>query len=354
MHRPALSAQILAVNSLLIAATVLGASVVAGSDLHAAVAERHRVWLLVAAILATVLVNGFVLRRRLAPLEELVDAMERVDLARPGVRVATPANVDSAEVARLHESFNRMLERLEDERVAAARAVLRAQEDERARLARDLHDEVNQALTGVLLRLQATLQDAPPELADELRETRRVAADAMDELRSLAHELRPAALDDHGLAAVLRTQVDDFSRKTGIGCHLDLRGEIDDFRPDEQLVVYRVVQECLSNVARHAGAGHVAVTVRRKGGRGLVRVTDDGRGLGGAPTRGGRPPRARGGDGHGVTGMRERALQVGGRLEVTSAPGRGTTVELLLGRTAPAAVETPVAVPVGAGRRAWA
>ena len=95
--------------------------------------------------------------------------------------------------------------------------MLQAQEDERARLARDLHDEANQALTGVLLRLQATAQDAPPDLREELRETQEVATQAMEELLRLARELRPAALDDHGLGAALRTQVDEFGRRAGLG-----------------------------------------------------------------------------------------------------------------------------------------
>src|SRR5206468_5490302 len=117
---------------------------------------------------------------------------------------------ETSEVVRLHDAFNRMLERLEAERAATGTAVLRAQEDERARIARDLHDEANQSLTGLLLRLEASAQNAPPELRAELRETRGLAGQAMDELLRLARELRPAALDDHGLNAALQTQVDRF------------------------------------------------------------------------------------------------------------------------------------------------
>jgi two-component system sensor histidine kinase UhpB len=336
MHRrPALSTQILAVNTVLIAATVFAGAAASRLSLDGPLSEQRQFAVLACAILATVLVNGFVLRRRFAALQELADTMQRVDLSRPGVRVPPPLSTDSDEIVRLNEAFNVMLARIEQERASAASAVVRAQEDERARLARDLHDEVNQALTGVLLRLQATVEDAPPELAAELRETRDVAAQAMDELRGLAHELRPTALDDHGLGAALRTLVDDFSRKTGVPTTLDLSGAIEEFRADEQLVVYRVVQEALSNAARHSGATQVHVEIRRKGGRGVVRVIDDGRGID-----------ADADAGHGLTGMRERALQSGGRLDVHSALGSGTTVELLLGRTAP--------IAAGAGRRVWA
>jgi two-component system, NarL family, sensor histidine kinase UhpB len=322
MRKPALLTQVLAVNTVLITATVLAASVAANLRLESALAEQRSFLVLAAAILATALVNAFVLRRRFAPLGAIIDTMERVDLAQPGVRVATEA--DSADVERLHGAFNRMVARLEDERAGAARAVLLAQEAERARLGRDLHDEVNQALTGVLLRLQATAQSAPPELAAELRETQAVATQAMGELRALAHELRPGSLDDLGLEAALGTLVDEFAARTALRTTLELRGHVDGFRSDEQLVVYRVVQEALSNIARHACAGAVHVEVVRRHARGSVRVVDDGRGI-----LAGRP------DGHGMAGMRERALQAGGRLDVHSAPGHGTTVELTLGRTAP-------------------
>jgi two-component system sensor histidine kinase UhpB len=319
MKRPALLTQVLTVNALLITATVFAASLVA---LHSApVIERKHLLVLVAALMAMVLLNGWLLRRRFAPLEELIEAMERVDFAGRDTRERIPtANVE--EVARLHRAFDTMLARLETERARTANAVLQAQEGERARLARDLHDEANQALTGVLLRLEATAQDAPEQLREELRETQRVTTQAMGELVRLARELRPVALDDLGLGAALRTQLDDFGRRTKIKTALTLpAGGVEDIGADEQLVVYRVVQEGLSNVARHAAASTVTVDVERPDGGMVVRVRDDGAGF--AP--GQEDP------GLGLTGMRERAVLAGGRLEVASAPGAGTTVELRLG-----------------------
>ncbi|TML06526.1 MAG: HAMP domain-containing protein, partial [Actinobacteria bacterium] len=200
-----LSRQILAVNALLITTSVLAAMVVGRLRLDDVGSQRQG-FVLVAAILATVLVNGLVLRRRFAPLESIIDTMERVELAEPGVRSAVPS-ADSEEVVRLHHAFNRMLDRLEEQRRQSSEAVLRAQEAERSRLARDLHDEANQSLTGVLLRLRAIEHDAPEELRPELRETAEAASMAMDELLRLARELRPSALDDHGLEPALRTQV---------------------------------------------------------------------------------------------------------------------------------------------------
>jgi len=320
MKRPALLTQVLAVNALLITATVFAASVAA--SLHAEpFIERKRFLVLVAALMAMVLLNGWLLRRRFAPLDELITAMEGLAFGGRDPRERIPtANVQ--EVVRLHQAFDRMLERLEAERSRTATAVLQAQEGERARLARDLHDEANQALTGVLLRLEATAQHAPPQLRDELRETQAVATRAMGELVHLARELRPIALDDLGLGAALRTQIADFGRRAGIETTLALpQAGLEDLDSDEQLVVYRVVQEGLSNVAQHAGARNVRVDVERRGEGTVVRVADDGEGF----TSGEQP------NGLGLTGMRERAVLAGGRLDVSSSPGAGTTIELRLG-----------------------
>jgi two-component system sensor histidine kinase UhpB len=319
MRKPSLATQILAVNALLIAATAMAAIGAARLSLDDVVGRRQAL-VLVAGILAMVLVNGVVLRRRLAPLEKLIDVMERIDLTRPGVRAEVP-EADSDDVLRLVQAFNRMLGRLEDERSYTAAAVLQGQETERARLARDLHDECNQALTGVLLRLQATMQHAPEDIRAELRDTKEVATTAMDELLRLARELRPAALDDHGLQAALRTQVERFSDQTGVPAELRVYDELADLPHHEQTVVYRVVQESLSNVARHAEAAQVIVEVGRDHGRPVVRVADDGVGFTLHDARA---------DGIGLVGMRERARLARGRLEVQSAPGRGTVVELRL------------------------
>ena len=323
MKRPALLTQVLAVNALLITATVFAASVAASLHPEPFI-ERKRFLVLVAALMAMVLLNGWLLRRRFAPLEELINAMERLDFGGRDTRARIPtANVE--EVVRLHQAFDRMLERLEAERARTANAVLQAQEAERARLARDLHDEANQALTGVLLRLEATAQHAPTDLRAELRETQAVATRAMGELVRLARELRPIALDDLGLGAALRTQVSEFGRRAGLETTLVLPpGGLDELDADEQLVVYRVVQEGLSNVAQHAGARSVRVDVECREDGTVVRVADDGEGFAdAAPT-----------NGLGLTGMRERAVLAGGRLDVSSAPGVGTTIELRLGAAA--------------------
>ncbi len=318
MRRTALLSQVLTVNTLLVVGTVFAASVAARLDLGDAAGSRQFL-VLVAAILATLLANNFVMRRRFAPLEALTRTMECVDLTIPGVR-AQPQDGESADITRLRQAFNLMLSRLESERTGSATAVLRAQEAERARVARDLHDEVNQALAAVSLRLAATAEHAPPEFAEELAETQRLAGQAMQELLGLARELRPSALDDHGLLPALRTQVRLFGERWGIPAHFAADGTRPLLGEFEQLVVYRVVQEALSNIARHANATKVTVRVIGCNSTHVkVTITDDGAGF--------LPNRLRDGA-SGLAGMRERALLAGGRLNVTSTPGSGSTVEL--------------------------
>src|SRR3954454_24538115 len=320
MRKPTLATQILAVNALLIVAT--GAAAIAAARLSLDdVVGRRQALVLVAGILGAVLVNSVVLRRRFAPLDKLIDVMERIDLTQPGQRADVP-EADSEDVIRLVQAFNRMLGRLEDERARTAGAVLQGQESERPRVARDLHDECNQALTAVLLRLEAHVQNAPEQLREELRETKTVAIAAMDELLRLARELRPAALDDHGLETALRNQLERFTDQTGVPSTLRCYDPLTDLADHEQTVVYRVVQESLSNITRHAEATSVMVEVGRDHGRPVVRIVDDGVGF----------STLDGSDGIGLVGMRERARLARGRLQVTSAPGRGTTVELRLDR----------------------
>jgi two-component system sensor histidine kinase UhpB len=258
-------------------------------------------------------------RRRLAPLEDLVEAMEKVDLSSP--RPLLPASIDGVgeteEVARIELAFLRMMRRLEAERRRAGSAALRAQEEERARVARDLHDEVNQSLTGLLLRLEAARDGAPPELEDELAETKALANQAMRELLSLARQLRPTALDDLGLAAAIEGQVERLGGE--IETSLEVEGDFSDLGGDQQLVVYRVAQEALSNAARHSGAGRVDVRLRRTAGGGVaLEVADDGRGFAFDESQ----------RGLGIGGMRERALLIGAELTIESRPDRGTTVRL--------------------------
>ena len=321
MRARTLLTQVLAVNTLLVAVTAFVAAVVARDRLRDATSNEGLL-LIVLAVFSAVLLNSILLRRRLEPIERLVETMSEVDLASPGTR-ASVARRAAREVKRLAGDFNRMMARLEEQRRDAGRAVLRAQEQERGRIAQDLHDEVNQALTAILLRLSATISEAPPRLADELRETQALATRAMDELLHLARQLRPTALDDHGLVPALASQVADFGDRTGIRARFERFGAIPKLSDEEQLVIYRVTQESLSNVAQHSEATAVDVELSFVG-RTVLRIRDDGSGF--RASRNGRPRL-------GVSGMRERALAVGGNLTIFSEPGEGTTIELVMGAT---------------------
>ena len=294
MRSRTLLTQVLAVNTVLVAITALVAAIVARERLAGAVSSQGLL-LLGLAVTSVILLNSLLLRRRLEPMGRLVETMSEVDLASPGMR-ADVIPGGSSEVQRLAADFNRMLSRLEHERRESGRAVLRAQEQERSRIAQDLHDEVNQALTGILLRLEATMSDAPLHLVPELEETKQLA-----------------------------TQIATFGERTGIRASFQRpNGDFPKLSDEEQLVIYRVTQESLSNIAQHAGASRVDVELNFVG-RTVLRVRDDGRGFLTVNTNG----RNR----LGVSGMRERALLVGGNLAIFSTPGEGTTIELTMGAT---------------------
>jgi two-component system sensor histidine kinase UhpB len=320
MRRRTLLTRVLLANLLLISVAVLAAGLAANPNSE--FRDEPTVGLVLGfAIALTVLVNLFMIQRRFEPLERVIDAMEKADLARAGVDLAavTDGRADTEEVERLEVAFRRMLERLDAERRRTSSATLKAMEEERARVARDLHDEVNQSLTGVLLHLEAARSKAPPDLDRELAETKALANGAMQELLTLARALRPTALDDIGLKAALSGHVEHLRRSGEIKASFEAEGDFLDLPAETQLVAYRVAQESLSNAVRHSGADHVKVRLLRIADELELTVSDDGRGFvldEAAET------------GLGIPGMRERALLVGGELEIDSRPPVGTRVRL--------------------------
>jgi two-component system sensor histidine kinase UhpB len=317
--------QVVAANVVLVALTLFAASLAAGLDLTVS-DQRWSFLILALAIVLTLCVNMWMLQRRFAPLERLIRRIEGIDPTEPAGH-HLPAEGDPVEeIDKLSRSFNLLLERIEDERRRSGTLAMRAQEEERRRLARDLHDEVNQALAAVSLRLAATAEHAPPEFAAELAETQRLASQAMQELLGLARELRPSALDDHGLRAALETQLKRFSARTGVEARLETAGDPDSLADVVQTAIYRVAQEALTNVTRHAGATVVELVVAEDDRGVELRVSDDGRGFDPAvlPHVKSLTP----GRGLGLIGMAERARLVGGELDVRSAPGGGTTIAL--------------------------
>lgn len=269
----------------------------------------------------SILVNYLLVRLAFGPLFFLRQTMEEIrrgDFAARAPRITGDPDVD-----QLTETFNLMLDRLAEHRRSVAQRVLRALEDERRRIARELHDETSQALTNLIIRLEMVMQGTPdPRLRDELAALRDLAVGLLEGTRRLTFELRPTILDDLGLVPALRWYVKHHIEPLGLDVDLQVRG-LERRLPDEvETALYRIVQEALVNVVRHAGAARVRVVLEERGDRLQATVEDDGRGFdvtGIAPD----DPRGRG---LGIFGMRERAELVGGRLVIDSAPGRGTRV----------------------------
>jgi two-component system sensor histidine kinase UhpB len=316
--------QIVAANVVLFTLTLLAASLAAGLDLGNS-DKRWDFLILALAIVLTLCTNLWMLQRRFRPLERLIDEIEAIDPAEPApleLRRSDPVE----EIDRLASSFHGLLQRIEEERRRSGQLAMRAQEEERRRLARDLHDEVNQALTAILLRLEALAQETPPERAPEVAELKRLVNQAMDELLNLARQLRPSALDDHGLVPAVETQLKRFSARTGIEVRLDTRGDPDTLPDMVQTAIYRVAQEALTNVTRHAGATVVEMDLQEDESGAELRVRDDGGGF--DPSVVARTNSEGAAGGLGLVGMAERARLVGGELDVRSAPGGGTTITL--------------------------
>lgn len=200
---------------------------------------------------------------------------------------------------------------------------LRAAEDERRRISRELHDDAAQRLSNLLVRLRLARREEDPERRDELlEELRRELLESAELVRGIARGLRPPALEDVGLAVALRSHVREQLALTDLEVDLDVEPVTDRLDPETRLVVYRVVQEALTNVLRHADADRVRVELRSGNGRVVAEVEDDGRGF--APERVARD----GGAGLGLLGMEERAALVGAELTIDSAPSEGTRVRI--------------------------
>lgn len=269
---------------------------------------------IVALGLAAMLVtNALLLRASLVPIDRVVRQMATVDLHEPGQRLTTGAGGPGG---RLVASFNAMLDRLENERSSSDARALAAEEEERHRIARELHDQVGQQLTVVLLGLKQVQQQAPAELVEELELVRASARAGLDDVRRVARELRPGVLDDLGLNSALAALATGFTAHGGCVVRRSIAPGLPALPQATELVVYRVAQEALTNAARHAAADSVELTLQRLGQRVVLGIDDDGRGI------------PDGASGAGLRGMRERARSVGGNLRVSGSPGRGTRVRL--------------------------
>lgn len=288
--------------------------VVSPATVSAEVTPRELV-VLTAGLVVILLANAKLVRRTLAPLDRLNQLMEQFDAQRPEDRLPEDGRGVAASLAR---SFNTLLNRLEAERARSNVRALAAQEAERQRIAQELHDEVGQRLTVVLLGVSRVLDKAPTVLADELTLVRDNARSSLDEVRRVARGLRPGVLEDLGLLSALAAMANEFTSPAGVQVRRCLERGLPPLAPEVELVIFRVAQEALTNVTRHAEADMVELSLTKGPKTIRLVVSDNGRGIRGAEIRGG------------IRGMRERALFVGGQLTMRSRGGGGAGTEVRL------------------------
>ncbi len=275
--------------------------------------------ILAGALVMMLAANLFLMRRAITPVQQLTQLMREVDLLRPGQRLPNADGPPESEAAELAEAFNEMLERLETEREESARRALFAQESERLRVAQELHDEIGQGLTAALLQLGRAKKEAPDELHGQLSEAQETVRANLDELRRIAQRLRPDALDELGLVSALIGFSERLSEQTGLRLERRLDRDLPAISYEQELVVYRVAQEALTNVVRHSHADRAVLALSVSEELIELMVADSGLGI---------DPDAKGGSG--IRGMRERALLVEGDLWVGRSEAGGTVVRLTL------------------------
>jgi two-component system sensor histidine kinase UhpB len=267
-------------------------------------------------LLVMLAVHLVLLRRALAPLRLLTEIIRTIDGPDPGRRL--PVHDATAEVQDLARAFNAMLDRLEEERRRSARRALAAQEDERLRIAREMHDQIGQTLTALTIQAErGAAMESPPDRAT-LEQIARTALQSLDDVRRIGRELRPEALDDLGLGSALIALCRRMAVPGEVRVLHALEPGLPALQPEVDLVIYRIAQEAVTNALRHAGATVVQVALGDRGAVIELVITDDGRGM----------PDDLPADTAGLAGMRERARLVAGRLAVEDAPGGGTRVVL--------------------------
>ncbi|MFI6335387.1 HAMP domain-containing sensor histidine kinase [Streptomyces sp. NPDC050535] len=268
---------------------------------------------LIAGLVVMLIANAVLLRIGLAPLARLTRAMAAVDLLKPGGRAPVTG---PGEIAELTTTFNAMLARLEAERATSSGRALSAQEAERQRLARELHDEVGQTLTAVLLQLKHAADRAPRSVREDLRPAQETTRAGLEEIRRIARRLRPGVLEELGLHSALRALTAEFTTSR-LSATAHITPGLSRLAPATELVLYRIAQEGLTNTARHSGATRVEVHLRPlSDARVGLLVRDNGHGIGSVP------------EGAGISGMRERALLIGAELHIGTGPLGGAEVRL--------------------------
>jgi two-component system sensor histidine kinase UhpB len=306
--------RVVGMNGVLLVLACAGTLLVIAPERFASIAARESV-LVVVVLAALAVLNVALLRPVFGPLERMAALARRFDPRRTGQRV--PIDDHESEVTDVARAFNEMLERLEHERRATSRRVLDAQEAERLRVAQDLHDQVGQTLTAALLELEHVARQMPDGARGDVASAQEIVQLGLEDIRRIARELRPEALDDLGLPSALAALTERFARQARLQIELHVEPELPDLDRDAELVIYRVAQEALTNVARHSGSETAEVSLARAADRVTLTVTDAGCGL---------PAHAA--SGAGMQGMTERASTIEAAMFARTREQGGTEIRL--------------------------
>src|SRR5713226_5571129 len=273
--------------------------------------------------LVSVALNFVVLQIAFRPLTELGKVMKRVQAGESSLR-APLTGVDS-QADQLASAFNMVLEALDEASRLRASQIIQAQEHERQRIARELHDETSQVLTSLLISLTLLEETVETQEARErIADTRALAHSTLRAIRNLSIDLRPSALDDLGLLPALRWYVKEYQKKCSIEVEFHATGFKERLPAEMETALYRIVQECLTNTAKHANASRVTITLKEETDRVYARITDDGQGFDyDALLK--TPGQERG---LGLAGMNERAVLLDGILNIHATPDQGTIIEV--------------------------
>ncbi|HLB47249.1 MAG TPA: HAMP domain-containing protein [Anaerolineales bacterium] len=295
--------------------------------------------ILVALIVVNIAMSRFIVRR----LEGVARALARFGRG----QIDQPLPADSPdEIGQLAIAFNDMSQRIQNEeaenralseglrresgqRYELLKRLITAQEEERRRVARDLHDELGQGLGGLAFSLEAIERlwiDSPEVAREQLRQTRALVAETTNLAYDLILALRPSALDDLGLVPALRAHAERALKDTGIQLQIESRDLTRRLPPEIEIALFRTFQEALTNIVRHAGASRVCVSLAARDGAFEGEIADDGRGFDLREARSnGDGPR-----GLGLLGMQERVAQCGGQLQIFTEPGTGTRIQIYI------------------------
>jgi len=300
-----------------------------------------------AGILITLFVNYVIIKSALNPLRELVQALEQVSIE----QIKIPENLEKYEdqdIHRLVTTVDSMLIRLE-KRTSQLKAVseraIRAQEEERIRIARSLHDDTAQMISMLIIQLERIEKMIPPdnpELSRQVDESHKVATLLLENLRKVVWDLRPTILDDLGLVPAIRWYARTNLAGNGVQIEVGRGNEAIRLPSHLETMLFRILQEAVSNILRHANASKVFINLRPEAGQVVLEVRDNGRGFDVEKTTGEAVTRKQ----LGLLGMQERVALVSGAVKVESTPGEGTTLRVYVPLCIEDAVEMDNTVPM--------